>query len=260
MIGYLDWAQNVLRVVLRERPRTVPLTMGRLAAELGLPFDDRSDDQRDEVMLTLDRVLCDLVPIGVVAYESEGFTIEYPATARRFREESLASLWPPIRSGYLAAEDEAFLTALASLSEYPGMHHADVAEIAAEDVFATLGWEWDGPRAASVYRNLNEQGLLAGSMFPGYSIRARVTYAGLVRALPEADPDPGRPPTRRARGRPKGSRAVTRDQIVTTFRAMRTQFGRAPTQGELCRRLEPRIEVRTLRDALDAYGLPWPIE
>ena len=52
--------------------------------------------------------------------------------------------------------DESFLTALASLSEHPGMHHAVVAEVPAEDVFATLGWGWDGPRAATVYRNLQE--------------------------------------------------------------------------------------------------------
>jgi hypothetical protein len=97
-------------------------------------------------------------------------------------------------------------------------------------------------------------------MFPGYSITARVTCAGLVRVLPTATPDPEPPPTRRARGRPKGSRAVTRDQILATFGQLRTQYGRAPTQPELCRRLEPRIEVRTLRDALHAYGLPWPIE
>jgi hypothetical protein len=260
VIGYLDWAQNVLRVVLRERPANMPLTMGKLAADLGLPFDERSDAQRNEVILALDHVLSDLVPRGVVQYESEGFTIDYPRTARRFRVEPLSSMFPLIRSGYLEAEDEAFLAALARLSERPGIEHADVAGVGAEEVFAALGWDWDGPRAVTVYGNLHEQGLVEGSMFPGYSIAARVTYAGLARALPTATPDPQSPPTRRARGRPKGSRAVTRDQIVITFGQLRTQYGRPPTQAELCRQLEPRIEVRTLRDALDAYGLFWPIE
>jgi hypothetical protein len=260
VIGYLDWAQNVLRVVLRERQAAVPLTMGKLAAELGLPFDERSDRERDEVMLTLDRILTDLVRLGVVEYESEGFTVDYPPTARRFRREPLSVLWPDIRSGYLEAEDEAFLAALASLSEEPGTGQADVGHVRAEDVFANLGWDWDGPRAIGIYRNLNDQGLVAGSMFPGYSITARVTYAGLVRAQPTASAEPQPSPSRRGRGRPKGSRSVTRDQIVATFRLLRTQYGRAPTQHELCSHLEPRIEVRTLRDALDAYGLPWPIE
>lgn len=260
MIGYLDWAQDVLRVVLRERPAAMPLTMGKLAAELGLPFDERSDAERNEVILALDHVLSDLVPRGVVIYESDGFTIDYPPTARRFRVEPLNSMFPLIGSDYLEAEDEAFLAALARLSERPGIEYADVTEVRVEDVFAALGWDWDGPRAVTVYGNLHEQGLVAGSMFPGYSIAARVTYAGLIRALPTANPDPQPPPTRRARGRPKGSRAVTRDQIVTTFGQLRTQYGRAPTQGELCLRLEPRIEVRTLRGALEAYGLPWPIE
>jgi len=90
VIGYLDWAQNVLRVVLRERPAAMPLTMGKLAADLGLPFDERSDAQRNEVILALDHVLSDLVPHGVVHYESDGFTIDYPPTARRFRVEPLS--------------------------------------------------------------------------------------------------------------------------------------------------------------------------
>lgn len=260
MIGYLDWAQAVLGVVLRERPAYTVLTMPGLAAELGLPLDDRSDTERDEVILALDHVLRDFVARGVVDYESEGFTIGYPPTARRFRVEPLTSLWPPIRAGYLEPEDEAFLAALAGLSEHPGIHQADVAEVPAKDVFAALGWDWYGPRAHAICGDLKEQGLVAGSEFPGYSIRVRVTYAGLVRALPTATADPVSPPTRRTRGRPKGSRSVTRDQIVTTFRELRTQYGRPPTQSELCRRLEPRIEVRTLREALDAYSLPWPIE
>ncbi len=260
MIGYLDWAQNVARAVLRERPADMPLTIPKLAAELGLPFDERSDAERNEVIRALDHVLRDLVPAGVVHYESDGFTIDYPPTARRFRVEPLTSMFPLIRSGYLEPDDEGFLAALARLSERPGIEHADVAVVRAEEVFAALGWDWDGPRAVAVYGNLHEQGLVAGSMFPGHSIVARVTYAGLVRALPTATPDPQSPPTRRARGRPKGSRAVTRDQIVTTFGKLRTQYGRAPTQAELCLRLEPRIEVRTLRDALGAYSLRWPIE
>jgi hypothetical protein len=237
----------------------MPLTMGTLAAELGLPFNERSDAERNEVTLALDHVLTDLVPHGVVDYESEDLTIDYPPTARRFRLEPLDSLWPQIGAGYLEADDEVLLAALARLSERPGLDHADVAEVRAEDVFVALGWDWHGSRAAAIYRNLNEQDLVAGSMFPGFSIRARVTYAGLVRALLTATPDYRLPP-RRLRGRPKGSRTVTRDQILTTFQQLRTQYGRAPTQRELCLSLEPRIEVRTLKAALDAYGLPWPIE
>ena len=238
----------------------MPLTVPKLAAELGLPFDERSDAERDEMILALDHVLRDLVARGVVDYESKGFTIGYPPTARRFRTEPLSSMWPTMPFGYLEAEDKAFLAALAGLSEHPGIHQADVAEVPAKDVFAALGWEWDGPRGHAICGNLKEQGLVAGSELSGYSIRVRVTYAGLVRALPTATADPLPPPTRRARGRPKGSRAVTRDQIMTTFRELRTQYGRPPTQAELCRRLEPPIEVRTLKDALDAYNLPWPIE
>jgi hypothetical protein len=259
VIGYLDWAQHLLRVVLRERSADIPLTMGKLADEVGLPFDERSDIERDEVLLAMDHVLVDLVPRGVVRYESDGFTVDYPATARRFRVEPMVSIFRDVRDGYLEAEDEAFLAALVNLSERPGVAHADVAEVRAEDVFAALGWDWDGPRADTVCRNLQEQDLVAGSMFPGHSISVRATLGGLVRALPAVTPDPQTPP-RRARGRPKGSRTVTRDQILTTFRQLRTQFGRPPTQPELCRRLEPRIEVRTLREAMDAYGLPWPIE
>jgi hypothetical protein len=61
-------------------------------------------------------------------------------------------------------------------------------------------------------------------------------------------------------GRPKGTRSVTREQIIDVFRSLRTNYGRAPTQAELATNLHPRIEPRTLQEHLTAYGLPWPIE
>ena len=61
-------------------------------------------------------------------------------------------------------------------------------------------------------------------------------------------------------GRPKGTRSVTRDQIIDVFRSLRTNYGRAPTQAELAANLHPRIEPRTLQEHLTAYDLPWPIE
>lgn len=71
---------------------------------------------------------------------------------------------------------------------------------------------------------------------------------------PSAQLPPRRP------GRPKGTRSVTRDQIIDVFRSLRTNYGRAPTQAELVANLHPHIELRTLQEHLTAYGLPWPIE
>ena len=68
------------------------------------------------------------------------------------------------------------------------------------------------------------------------------------------------PPQPRRRGRPKGTITVTRTEIVGKFRALRTNYGRNPTQQELADNVKPRIEVRTLQDHLTAYNLPWPIE
>jgi len=64
----------------------------------------------------------------------------------------------------------------------------------------------------------------------------------------------------RSRGRPKGTRSVTRDEILEKFRSLRANYGRNPTQAELAANLNPRIEVRTLKDHLTDYGLTWPIE
>jgi hypothetical protein len=71
---------------------------------------------------------------------------------------------------------------------------------------------------------------------------------------------PGTGPQPRRPGRPKGTRSVTRDQIIDVFRTLRTNYGRAPTQVELAANLKPRIEIRTLQAHLDEYGLGWPIE
>ncbi len=71
---------------------------------------------------------------------------------------------------------------------------------------------------------------------------------------PRTQPQPGR------RGRPKGTRSVPRQQIIDRFRSLRTSYGRNPTQAELAANLNPRIEVRTLKDHLTDYDLVWPIE
>jgi hypothetical protein len=66
-----------------------------------------------------------------------------------------------------------------------------------------------------------------------------------------------RPPRRP--GRPQ-RRTISRDVLVKRFRELSEELGRAPTQQELVDNLDGRPAVRTLQDALTAYGLPWPIE
>lgn len=183
VIRYLDWTQTILRVVLEDRPGHQPLTMGKLAQEVGLPLDGLSDSDSHAVMICLDHVLRDLVPHGLVGYQSGGYTIGYPPAARRFRIEPLTSTWPELRSGFLAPDDEAFLSALAGLSEKPGADRADVAEVTGEEVFASLGWEWDGSKAVAIVGHLKLRFFLEARIYGGPSIFARVTYAGLVRAL-----------------------------------------------------------------------------
>lgn len=92
--------------------------------------------------------------------------------------------------------------------------------------------------------------------------RLRLTTAATTAARPgtESEEAPGVPPQPRRRGRPKGTVTVTRTEIVGKFRALRTNYGRNPTQQELADNVKPRIEVRTLQDHLTAYNLPWPIE
>lgn len=81
----------------------------------------------------------------------------------------------------------------------------------------------------------------------------------LRRRWPDGEPT-AQPPAGRRRGRPPGSRAVTKELIVSTFHQLAKQYARSPTQAELAANLTPRIEVRTLQDSLTAFGLPWPIE
>jgi hypothetical protein len=49
VIGYLDWAQAVIRAVLEERASHTMLTMGKLADDLGVPFESLTDAERNEV-------------------------------------------------------------------------------------------------------------------------------------------------------------------------------------------------------------------
>lgn len=183
MIGYVDWVQTVLRVTLRERPRHETLMVWQLAEELGLHVNGQPPEVANPIILGLDHVLRDLARHGLVKYESGGHDVGYPPAARRFRTEPLTSVWPELRSGFLDADDEAFLSALAALSEKPGKNRADVEEVDAQDVFGALGWDWDGSRAVAIFGNLKGRFFVEGRMYGGPSIYARVTYAGLVRAL-----------------------------------------------------------------------------
>lgn len=176
----------VLDRCLVARPAHSPLTVSLLSAELGHPLDGLSDEQSKSIILSLDHALSDLAPHGFVTYKSGGHVIGFVPEARRFRTEPLTSTWTELRSGYLDPDDEAFLASLASMSEQPGADLADVTEIDARDVFTSLGWDWDGDRAEAIYRNLKGRFFIEGVLFGGPSIQARITYAGLVRALDEA--------------------------------------------------------------------------
>lgn len=86
---------------------------------------------------------------------------------------------------------------------------------------------------------------------------------GLSEPQPPGEGSGGQPRTQRqsrSRGRPKGTRSVTRDEIFEKFRSLRTNYGRNPTQAELAANLQPRIEVRALQAHLTEYDLSWPIE
>jgi hypothetical protein len=77
---------------------------------------------------------------------------------------------------------------------------------------------------------------------------------------PAPAPGPVEKPVRLRGGRPKGSRSVSRQTIVDTYRSLRASYGRPPRQAELASNLEPRIAKRTLQEHLAAYGLRWPPE
>jgi hypothetical protein len=183
VIRYVDWVQAVLRVVVRDRPRHQPLMLWQLAEELGLHVNGQPPEVANPIVLGLDHVLRDLGRHGLVEYDSASPQVGYPPAARRFRTEPLTATWSELRSGYLDTEDEEFLVAVARLSERPGEDRADVTEVDAQDVFRDLGWGWDGSRAVAVFGNLKDRFLVEGRMYGGPSIRLRVTYAGLVRAL-----------------------------------------------------------------------------
>jgi hypothetical protein len=186
VIRYIDWVQTVLYAALKERPSYETLTVGKLGAEMGLPLEGVADAKRNENLIALDHVLRDLAPHGFVEYKSDGYSVSYPSAARRFRIEPLSSTWYELRSGFLASDEEAFLDALARLSEQPAPDHADVVDVDARDVFAALGWDWDGGKAVEMYGHLKERFFVEGRAYGGPSVSMRITYAGLVRALDDA--------------------------------------------------------------------------
>ena len=182
MIGYLAWTQTVFRAALRERPLHEPATIEGLALEVGLPLAGLSMQEHNDRLMSLDRVLRDLGDLDLLDYESDGHAVGYRPDARRWRTEPLTSAWPKIAGIYLDPDEETFLGALTRLSEKPGVDRAHVQEVSAEDVFSALGWEWDGSRAFTIYGRLMQSRYVAGRVYGGPAIFARITYAGVVRA------------------------------------------------------------------------------
>ncbi len=181
MIGYLDWAQAVIRAVLAERPSHTMLTIGGLAEDLGLPFGPLSDTERNDVTMAIDNVLRDLAPYGLVTHNPGGYTIEHPPEARRYRIEPLSSKWSEMRAGYLAPDEEAYLSAVARLSEKPGERMAEVVSVPFPEVFAELGWDYDWDRAFTLTNDVC--GFVQARMYGGGGGGIRIAYAGLVRVL-----------------------------------------------------------------------------
>ena len=184
MTNYLEWVERVLREIARERPSHEYFGVTQLAEALGLRVSGVPDEERKRILISLDRALRDLAEYGLVT--GGGELLGYPPEARRFRTEPLSAMWPRLREGFLDADDEAFLAALARRSEEPDENYANVEEIDAHEICADLGWEWDrGERPYQAFGHLKANGFAAGRVYGGPSIFARVTYAGLVRVLDE---------------------------------------------------------------------------
>lgn len=91
------------------------------------------------------------------------------------------------------------------------------------------------------------------------TLRARLQLPPLAPPWPEAGPAAAPAPVRH-RGRPKGTRTASRQQIIGVYRSLRVTTGKRPTQAQLAINLEPPVAQRTLQAWLREYGLPWPIE
>jgi hypothetical protein len=78
---------------------------------------------------------------------------------------------------------------------------------------------------------------------------------------PATNPAPADRPSAivRHRGRPRGTRTASREEIVEAFWALRATTGRPPTQAQLAANLDPPVGPRTLQAWLREYGLGWPI-
>jgi hypothetical protein len=92
------------------------------------------------------------------------------------------------------------------------------------------------------------------------TLRARLGLPPAARPSSGAGPAARPAPPMRHRGRPKGTRTASRQQIVDAYRSLRANTGKPPTQAQLAINLDPPVAQRTLQAWLREYGLPWPIE
>jgi hypothetical protein len=181
-VRYPDWLEVVLRAILERPAPQVGFGMQQLGAALGQAGAWGAPERRGFDM-ALSAAVDDLAERHLLD-AADRYDVAATTAARRFARHSLRDLWPQLRAGELVPDEEAYLAALAKLSEVEHEDWAEVRWVPSGDVFDALGWPYDRNRSWRLLPALVE-GVFVEASSTNDNDTVRLRWAGAVRVSDE---------------------------------------------------------------------------
>lgn len=184
---YVEWVDRVLRAaavaVLREHDaRLIGVSIAEIARSLELGIDPMGPDFHgsDQRMAIL-HAGQDLEQLGLVAPETDYYTIKLTDRGRGGATATLRTSWPTLFEQVLVDDEmRQFLRAAVAHSEVRSERFATMQNTTAKEVFEDLGWSWHLGHAIALTTSLESSHCLHAWPTMGGPVEMRVTYIGVV--------------------------------------------------------------------------------
>ena len=200
-MDYVDWVDRVM-VGLGKAWRTadsqtklIGMGLSEIVDALGFEEDPNAPDFRGSKLAeALHDALGDLDSLGLVEDESSRyFKLTYEGN--KFPIAALSSAWPQIMEYHIDDDQETFLQKVAEIGQEANDNYVCVSDLTAEQIFGSLGWEWDSEGISRGYlmgKQLSDIGMVRQRPRGRGRIDIIPTYTGIVRVTRQAETEIGR--------------------------------------------------------------------
>ncbi len=179
---YVEWVEAVWRALCEQAyqhpfPDEATIDTGDLSISFRL---DPSDLGHEDAVKY---VLLDELPRLSLVERRAGFNgVRMSDWGLERCGRALAPYYAPEPGRELPEEEQQFLSKATAMMEERHDRYAYMGDgrLSAADIFAALGWDWDGMHAIRLARSLERRGLVTYREFPDPTVDVRPTYVGVL--------------------------------------------------------------------------------